>query len=106
MKTKFKSFEELTSSAADFLKNKLFRTEGTARPYHILWRNVKRFMVSRKIKQFDSTVGKQFLLNQLGNRDYGLLSKCEKDLVRAVSILCEFHKTGTIEPIKEQTVFD
>ena len=49
---------------------------------------------------------KQFLLNRLGNRDYWLLSKREKDLVRVVSILCEFHKTGTIEPIKEQTIFD
>ena len=106
MKTKFKSFEELTSNAASFLKNKLFRTEATARHYHILWRNVKKFMVTRKIKQFDSTVGKQFLLQQFGNRDYGLLSKREKDLVRAVSILCEFHKSGTIEPVKEQIVFD
>ena len=106
MKTKFKSFEELTSTAADFLKNKLFRTDGTALHYHSLWRKVKKYIVSQKIKHFDSTVGRQFLLKELGNRDYSLLSKREKDLVKGVSILCEFHKTGRIQPVKEQPVFD
>ncbi|MDQ6728267.1 MAG: hypothetical protein M3066_19215, partial [Actinomycetota bacterium] len=61
MKTKFKSFEELTSTAADFLKNKLFRTDGTALHYHSLWRKVKKYIVSQKIIHFDSTVGRQFL---------------------------------------------
>ncbi len=88
------------------MKNKLFRTDGTALHYHSLWRKVKKYIVSQKIIHFDSTVGRQFLLKEFGNRDYSLLSKREKDLVKGVSILCEFHKTGRIQPVKEQPVFD
>ena len=106
MKAKFKTFEELTSNAADFLKNKMFRADATARHYYSLWRNVKDYMVSQSIKRFDSAVGKQFLLKEFGNRDYSQLSKREKDLVKAVSILCEFHKTDSIQPVKEQPVFN
>lgn len=106
MRAKFKTFEELTSTAAQFLKNRLFRSEGTARHYHILWRRVKKYMGSQKIKHFDAGVGKQFLLKSFGDRDYSLLSKREKDLVKAVSILGEFHKTGSIQPVKEQPIFD
>jgi len=106
MKLKFKTFEELTSNAADFLKNRLLLADGTAIHYHGLWRKVKKHMASQKIKHFDSTVGKEFLLKEFGNRDYGLLSKREKDLVKGVSVLCEFHKTGSIQPVKEQIVFD
>lgn len=106
MTAKFKTFEELTSNAADFLKNKLFKTEGTARHYHSLWRKVKKYMGSQEIKHFDEIAGKQFLLKQFGDRDYSQLSKREKDLVKGVSILCEFHKTGSIQPVKEQPVFD
>jgi site-specific recombinase XerD len=106
MQAKFKTFEELTSTAANFLKNKLFRSEGTARHYHILWRRVKKYMGSQKIKYFDAAVGKQFLLKAFGDRDYSLLSKREKDLVKAVSILGEFYKTGSIQPVKEQPIFD
>ena len=106
MQAKFKTFEDLTATAADFLKNKLFRSEGTARHYHILWKRVKKYMGSQSIKQFSSAVGQQFLLETFSDRDYGLLSKREKDLVKAVSILCEFHKKGSIHPVKEQLVFD
>jgi site-specific recombinase XerD len=106
MKAKFKSFEELTSNAADFLKKNLLRSEGTAHHYHSLWRKVEMYMSSEKIQHFDPSVGKQFLLRKFGNQDYSLLSKREKDLVRGVSILSEFHKTGSIQPVKEQAVFD
>lgn len=106
MKEKFKTFEELTSNAADFLKSKLFLTEGTTHHYHSLWRKVKKYMSLQRIKHFDSTVGKQFLLKEFGNRDYIQLSKREKDLIKGVNILCEFHKTDSIQPVKEQPVFD
>jgi hypothetical protein len=75
MKTKFETFEDLTSNAADFLKNKLCRSDGNARHYHILWGRVKKYMGSQKIKHFDAAVGKQFLLKTFGDLDYSVLSK-------------------------------
>ncbi len=101
-----KAFEELTSEVAGFLIEKLLRSKGTVLHYHCLWRRVKRYMDAQKVKDFDTTVGKTFLLNQFGNRDYSELSKREKDLVRGVNILCEFYETGSIQPVKEQPVFE
>ncbi len=106
MKANCKTFEELTSNAADFLMQKLLRAQETAKHYHCLWRKVKRYMVVEKIKTFGSTVGKTYLLKEFGNRDYSELSKGEKDLIRAVNVLCEFYNTGSIQPVKEPTVFD
>ena len=106
MTSKCKTFEELTSNAASFLIRKLRRSQETAKHYHCLWKKVKRYMDAAKIKQFDAEVGKKYLMTQFGNRDYGELSKSEKDLVRAVGVLSEFSSHGSIQPIKEQPVFN
>lgn len=106
MTSKCKSFEELTSDAAGFLINKLRRSVETAKHYHCLWRKVKRYMDAKTIKQFNAAVGKQYLIDQFGNKDYGQLSKFEKDLIKAVNVLSEFCSSGSIQPVKEQPVFD
>ena len=63
-------------------------------------------MESQKIVFFHAKVGKEYLLKKLGNRDYSKLSKREKDLVRAINVLCEFQETGTIRPVKEKVSFE
>ncbi len=106
MPAKFKSFIELTSSAASFLIQKLRRSPQTMIMLSSLWRKVKRYMDANKITQFDTDAGKQYLLDQFGSKDYGQLSKCEKDLIKAVNVLDEFCNSGSIQPVKEQPVFD
>ena len=106
MKEKCKTFEKLTSLAADFLRNELLRTEGTVYHYHVLWRRLRRYMESRQIEYFDAIVGKDYLLYEFGDRDYSQLSKREKDLIKCVNVLCEFEETGSIQSVKEQTVFN
>ena len=102
MKATSKTFEELTSGTADFLMKALSRTPATAHHYHCLWRRVKRYMDIHHIRRFDSLVGKEYLLHEFGDRDYNHLTKREKDLVKAVNVLSEFHKTRSIQPVKEQ----
>jgi integrase/recombinase XerD len=106
MRGKCKTYEEITSGAADCMRKKRSRTDGTIRHYNVLWRKVKRYMEFQEIRYFDSTVGKDYLLQEFGNRDYSMLSKNEKDLVRGVNVLCEFQETGSLLPVKEQTVFE
>lgn len=106
MSEKCKTFTELTCSAADCLRKKLLRSDATIHHYHVLWRKVKRYMESQQISDLDVSVGKAYLLQEFGERDYSRLSKREKDLVRAINVLCEFKETGTIQPVKEPTVFD
>lgn len=103
---KNKTIDEITSGASDCLRKKRSRSDGTIRHYNVLWRKVKRYMESKEIKHFDSTVGQDYLLEEFGNRDYSKLSKSEKDLIRGVNVLCEFQETGSLLPVKEQTTFD
>ena len=63
-------------------------------------------MQLQKISFFHALVGKNYLLEEFGDRDYSRLSKKEKDLVRAISVLCEFQETGSIQYRKEQTSFE
>jgi integrase len=106
MKQTFNSFEELTRSAADFIRSKLLKADGTVKHYIVLWKKVKRHLESQRINCFSSVIAKQYLLNEFGNRDYAQLSKREKDLVRAVNVLSEFSETECISAVKEQTIFD
>lgn len=99
-------FSELTEGAARVLRFNLARTEGTIRHYHILWRQIERFMISKKIRFFDSKVGKKFLLTRFDKSDYTSLSKREKDLVSAVNVLIEFYETDNILSKKEQVNFE
>jgi site-specific recombinase XerD len=106
MKSKWKSFDDLCFNAAHFLIYKMGRSQETAKHYSCYWRRVKRYLIASNIKRFDSSVGKAYLLEQFDNKDYNLLGKSQKDLIRALTILCDFSETGSIRPIKEQIIFE
>ncbi|MEO7044668.1 MAG: site-specific integrase [Ferruginibacter sp.] len=105
MNLKWKSFDDLSFNAARYLISKMGRTQGTAKQYVCFWRRIKRYMNANKIRQFDSSVGKAYLMAQFGNHDYSELSKSQKDFIRAVRVLSEFSDKGSIRPVKEQVVF-
>ncbi|MBW1613051.1 MAG: tyrosine-type recombinase/integrase [Deltaproteobacteria bacterium] len=106
MEERCKTFDQITLGASDCLKKKRSRSDGTIRHYNVLWRKVKRYMEFNEIKHFESKVGKDYLLQEYGSCDYSKLSKHDKDIVRGVNVLCEFQETGSLLPVKEQTVFD
>jgi len=58
MKSKWKSFDELSFNAARYLISKMGRTQETSKQYVCFWRRIKRYMSTNKIKEFDSSVGK------------------------------------------------
>jgi integrase len=106
MKSKLNSFDQLSFDAARFLIHKMGRTQETAKQYVCYWRRIKRYMAVNKIKQFDSSVGKKYLLSLFGSQDYSKLSKGQKDYVRSVRVLSEFSSKGSIRPVKEQVFFN
>jgi len=63
-------------------------------------------MKLQDINFIDSTVCKNYLLQEFGHRDYNTLSKHEKDRVKVFTTLIEFIETGTILPSKEITNFN
>ncbi len=87
MEEKCKTFEQITLGAADCLRKKRSRSEGTIRHYNVLWRKVKRYMEFNEIEHFESKVGKDYLLQEYDNCDYSKLSKHDKDIVRGVNVL-------------------
>lgn len=103
MKNTSKSFEDLTDRAGDCLLKNLGRSKETVKFYNVLWHKVHRYMLVQNISTYNASVGESFLLERFDKRDYGTLSKGEKDLVRAVNVLSEFVNTGHINPVKERT---
>ena len=100
-----KTFEQVTSQALIFLRDKLSRADGTLHYYHCKWLPIKRYMQSQCINFIDTEVCKVCLLQKFGNRDYGTFSKNEKDTIKAFNVLIEFIEIGIIQPAKEVTDF-
>ncbi len=101
-----KSFEDLTWQRIQFFDQKIKQNTGNSTSLSLSLGKIKRYMDTKNITQFDAVVGKRFLLERFGNKDYAKLGKSEKDLVRAVTILRQFCSTGAIEPIKMQSTFE
>ncbi|WP_158656046.1 hypothetical protein [Sphingobacterium sp. HMA12] len=45
---------------------------------------------------FNSQIGQLYLLDLFGKFDCSTLSKCNKDIVKIVNVLCEFYDTSTL----------
>jgi len=107
MKRQWETFQELTSDASTFLKEKLSRSNITIIHYQIYWRKIEQYMKAQQIRHFDLSVGEEFLHHKFGGRHYPQLSRNEKNYVKGVSVLCDFYKTGVISSLsKEETSFE
>ena len=84
------------------MKGKLLRTTNTVIWYRIYWRRMQRQLAENGITEFNSNVGRQYLLDQFGKDNFATLSKRDRDVVKIVSVLCEFHETGTLVSSKER----
>ena len=101
-----KTFNELTIDAADVLKHKLQRAAGTVKWYKHGWKKLGKYMSKHGIQYFTPTIGKNYLLEQFGDLEYIQLPKKDKDVIKIVSVLSEFYKTGTLTAAKERIVFN
>jgi site-specific recombinase XerD len=105
MKAKPISFDQLCFNAAHQLIIRRNLTQETVKQYACYWRRIKRYLLQKRIKEFNSSVGKAYLLANFGNVDYSSLRKGQKDFIRSVRVLSEFSDTGTITAVKEQMFF-
>lgn len=96
MQDKF-DYHEVTSSALDFLKNRLLYKYVTIRHYRSRWLFIKEYMESRKIDFISTAVCNDFTINLYNGREHSSLSVNEKNIEKAVSVLSEFIATGTIK---------
>lgn len=65
-----------------------------------------RSLSSKGITDFNSNIGRQYLLDLFGEFDYATLPKRDKDVIKIINVLCEFYDTGTLVSSKERIVLD
>jgi len=105
MQNKF-DYYDVTSSALEFLENRLMYKYVTLRHYRKRWSFVKEYMKSQKIDFISPAVCKNFLINLYNSRSRSDLSVNEKCIEKAVSVLSEFLETGAIQKKKKTTYLD
>jgi site-specific recombinase XerD len=106
MKAKPISFDQLCFNAAHQLITKRNLTQETVKQYACYWRRIKRYLLDKRIKEFNSSVGNAYLLANFGSVDYSSLGKGQKDFIRSVRVISEFSDTRTIAAVKEQIFFN
>lgn len=100
------NFDQLIFDAGEVLLHKLQRSKNTVIWYRVYWRRMHRQLLAQGISEFTSAIGRQYLFNQFGNFDYAALSKRDKDVVKIISVLCEFYDTGTLVSYRERIVIN
>jgi site-specific recombinase XerD len=90
-------YDEISTKAYGFLKERLFYQYVTIRHYRSRWHPVKEYMDKCNIKLINSTVCKDFIIELYNGRCPSELTDHEKLIVKAVSVLCEFIETGAVQ---------
>jgi site-specific recombinase XerD len=96
MQKKF-DYEEITSKAYDYLKEKLSYKYVTVRHYRSRWLPVKDYMKKHGLKFISPTVCKSFLRDFYNGRVHRELTESEKLIEKSVMVLSEFIETGSIQ---------
>src|SRR5680860_516544 len=105
MQNKFE-YNEVTSSALEYLEKDLLYKYVTLRHYRRRWLLVKGYMESRKIYFISPTVCKDFLDQLRNGRNHRDLSPNEKLIEKAATVLAEFMETGIIQQNKTVTYLE
>lgn len=100
------AFDQLILDASEELSSKLLRSKNTVKWYGVYWRQMQRQLAKNGTIDFNSQIGQQYLLDLFGRFDYSTLSKCNKDIVKIVNVLCEFYDTGRLVSAKERFAVD
>lgn len=96
----FQTFEELTNEASSYLTS-LSYSERSVLRFISIWQDVYRYMNEHELQYYDGYIGTQYLLAKSKNVEYQLLSGQQKRRIRAISILSDFQKDGTIRKRKK-----
>src|SRR5690606_11724610 len=90
-------YDEISTRAYDFLKERLFYQYVTIRHYRSRWHSVKEYMDKCNINLITSEVCKDCIMELHNGRCPYELTDHEKLIVKAVSVLCEFIETGAVQ---------
>ena len=92
----FTAFNEMTSSAGNYLEQELGYAVKTSYLYRRIWRQVREFMFTNGITHYDASVEKQFLRFKFQYRVKQDLTVNERVTYNGLKMLTEFERTGKI----------
>ena len=87
------AFEELMSSCVQYFEQKAYSPDRIAR-YKFFWKNkLIPFMLQKSFLYYDHSVGEEYIRSKI---DGSLITPYERDIIRSINVLSEFHEKGTI----------
>lgn len=95
MKQEKQTIDELTEDLHKYLRS-IRRSEHTIRLYVIAWKKLKNYMISHRLKFYDSRIGEAFLVSELGKYKYENLTTNKKNFVNKIESLTDFQYTGRV----------
>ena len=97
----FKTFGELSDTAAAYLKS-LSYSSSSVDSYTREWRYLYHYLKANKIQHYNASVGVQYLADKVGYAERKALSRSQRGRIRAISVLSDFAETGTIRKRKKK----
>jgi len=101
MINQFKTFGELSDTAAAYLKS-LSYSSSSVDSYTREWRYLNHYMKAHKIQHYNASVGVQYLADKVGDAERKALPRSQRNRIRAISVLSDFAETGTIRKRKKK----
>jgi site-specific recombinase XerD len=101
MINQFKTFDELSDTAAAYLKS-LAYSSSSVDSYTREWRYLNHYMHVRGIQHYNASVGVQYLADTVGDVDCKVLPRSQRNRIRAITVLSDFAETGTIRKRKKR----
>jgi len=101
MINQFKTFGELSDTAAAYLKS-LSYSSSSVDSYTREWRYLNHYMKAHKIQHYNASVGVQYLADKVGDVERKALPRNQRNRIRAISVLSDFAETGTIRKRKKK----
>ena len=95
MNTVYKTFEELTSAASEYLKE-LGRSEASIRLYLWAWSRFHKYMEVHKLHEYSEQVALRYIKATFKCREIANLTHYQKDHLRQCLCLILFIETGTM----------
>lgn len=95
MNTVYKTFEELTSAASEYLKE-LGRSKASIRLYLWAWCRFRKYMEAHKLHEYSELVALRYIKATFKCRKIENLTPYQKDHLRHCVCLVQFAKTGTM----------
>lgn len=96
MYKQIKTFEEVSSSILDILRNEYHRKEKTLRNHVLVWSRLKQFMVNHQMKYPTPEICDEFLLEISGGKDLQTIERGVRRIFASIILFKDYLLHGRV----------